>query len=297
MFSAVKWIFTGILLGTALSVGVIYLSATQLAGAGRTNILLMGVDQRPTERGQDPGRTDSMMLLSLNQQSGGAVAVSIPRDLWVTVPGHGEGRINSAYRSGELAKAGNGPELAKRTVAAALGVQVDRYVLVDMKGLRQVVDQIGGVDIDVAERIVDEAFPTDDFGTRRLVIPAGRQHMDGEMALAYARTRHQDSDFGRMARQQQLIAAIRAKLSSPELLTQLPSLWPALSAAVQTDLSTSEFVLLGSRARELSDDRMKKLVIGPDLAAPLTGADGASLLQPGPKLRVAGAEALAEPRS
>jgi LCP family protein required for cell wall assembly len=294
MFTAVRWVFTGVLLGTALSVGVIYLSATQLAGAGRTNVLLMGVDQRPDQRGSDPGRTDSMIMLSVDRKSGSTVAVSIPRDLWVSIPGHGEGRVNSAYRSGELAKAGSGQELAKRTVAAALGTHVDRYVLVDMKGLRQVVDRIGGVDIDVSERIVDEAFPTDDYGTRRLVIPAGRQHMDGETALAYSRTRHQDNDFGRMARQQQVIAAIRAKLSSPELLTQLPSLWSAVSAAVQTDLSASEFVLLGSTARELSDDKMKKLVIGPELATPLTGADGASLLQPTAKLKVAVAEALGE---
>jgi polyisoprenyl-teichoic acid--peptidoglycan teichoic acid transferase len=294
MFAAVRWVFTGLLLGTALSVGVIFLSATQLAGAGRTNILLMGVDQRPDQQGSDPGRTDSMMLLSIDRKSSNVAAVSIPRDLWVSIPGHGEGRINSAYRTGELAKAGSGPDLARRTVAAALGTHVDRYVLIDMKGLQRVVDQIGGVDIDVAERIVDDAFPTDDYRTRRLEIPAGRQHMSGETALAYARTRHQDNDFGRMARQQQVIAAIRAKLSSPELLTQLPSLWPAVSSAVQTDLSTSEYVLLGSTARELSDDKMKKLVIGPELAVPVTGADGASLLQPNARLKSAVAEVLGE---
>ncbi len=194
----------GLVLGITLSVVAILAAAsvTRAAGLGARSftVLVLGTDQRPDERGRDPGRTDSIMLVSTGP-SGGVAMVSIPRDLWVPIPGAGEGRINTAYRIGELNRPGGGAALAQRAVGDALGVHVDRVVLVDMAAVRGIVDQLGGIDVDNPALLVDDAYPTDDYGTKRIEIPAGRQHLDGEMALAYARTRHQDSDFGRMARQ------------------------------------------------------------------------------------------------
>jgi polyisoprenyl-teichoic acid--peptidoglycan teichoic acid transferase len=293
MLGALKWILAGLVIGTGLSLGAVYLGATQFGSGGRVNVLLMGVDQRPDEKGKDPGRTDSMMLLSIDRRTSSAAAVSIPRDLWVPIPAHGEGRVNSAYRTGELAKAGTGPDLAKKTVASALGINIDRYVLVDMRGLQQIIDQVGGVDITVKETLVDDEFPTDDYGTRRLVIPAGRQHMDGATALAYARTRHQDSDFGRMARQQEVISALRARLSSPSGVQMAPTLMSTLPNAVTTDMPPSELLGLASLARSFSDDHLQRLVIGPELTTPVTGADGAALLQPTPRLKPTVAQLIA----
>ncbi len=266
------------------------------ADQGRLNVLLMGVDQRPDEaRGGDPGRTDSMVLVALDRSTPSVAMISIPRDLWVRVPGYGEERINSAYRSGELAQKGSGGELAKRAVADVLGVPVHRYALVDMRGLRQVIDQLGGIDVDVPHTIVDEEFPTDDYGTRRLVIPAGRQHMDGETALAYARTRHADSDFGRMARQQQVLTAIRARATELGVIPRLPTLVGPLLETVRTDLAPAEVLALAALSQRISDDQVKRLVIAPDLVVPSQGEGGAYLLLPTPRLKAAVADLLAAP--
>jgi LCP family protein required for cell wall assembly len=213
--------------------------------------------------------------------------VSIPRDLWVPISGHGEGRVNTAYRSGELSRPGSGGALAERTVSEALGVPVDRYLLVDMSAVKHVVDALGGIEVVVPNEIVDADFPTDDFGTRPLVIPAGRRHMDGQTALAYARTRHADDDFARMARQQQVLAAVRARATDRSNLARIPTFMSTLPSLTKSDLTAAEIGWLVSHAQTLSEERTRRLVIGPDLTAPTTGADGAYLLKPGPGLRVA----------
>jgi polyisoprenyl-teichoic acid--peptidoglycan teichoic acid transferase len=218
---------------------------------------------------------------------GGVSMVSIPRDLWVPIPGHGEGRINTAYRVGELERRGGGPSLAERTVESALGLHVDRYALVDMAGVRDVVDQLGGIEVDNPTILVDDQFPTDDYGVTTITIPAGRQHLNGELALAYARTRHPDSDFGRMGRQQQVIAAILAKLRGPSGVLRAPAVLGVIQKATRSDMTTADYVTLGPSALDLSGDRVRRLVIGPELVTPLTGSDGAALLQPTPKLRSA----------
>jgi LCP family protein required for cell wall assembly len=282
--------FLGVLLGIALSVGAIFAAATVtraggFSGASTFNVLVMGTDQRPDERGLDPGRTDSMMLVSIPRGGSGVSLVSIPRDLWVTIPRHGEGRINTAYRMGELEKPGGGPALAKETVGDALGVHVDRFVLVDMSGVKGIVDELGGIVVDNPETLTDSTFPTDDYGTKSVVIPAGRQQLDGDLALVYARTRHQDSDFGRMARQQQVIAAILAKLHTPDAALRLPALLGVVQRATRTDVSGADMTIVGPAALDLSGDKVHRLVIGPDLVTPLTGMDGAALLQPRPTLQ------------
>ena len=287
----------GLLLGVVLSLGAIFTAASvsRVGGFGGSsfNVLVMGTDQRPDERGADPGRTDSMMLVSLGPS--GVSMLSIPRDLWVAVPGHGEGRINTAYRAGELEGPGRGASLAERTVESALGVHVDRFLLIDMAGVRDMVDQLGGIDVDNPTVLVDDEFPTDDYGIMTIMIPAGRQHLNGELALAYARTRHPDSDFGRMGRQQQVIAAILSKMRGPAGLLRAPLLVGTIQKATRTDLTSADYVSLGPAAFDLSGDRMRRLVIGPDLVTPVTGSDGAELLQTSPRLRTAVAAFLGAP--
>ncbi len=288
-------VMAGLVLGIALSIGAILAAATvsRAAGPGSKtfNVLVLGTDQRPDERGGDPGRTDSIMLVSVGQPGGMAV-ISIPRDLWVPIPGAGEGRINTAYRTGELNRRGSGVALAERAVSEALGIHVDRSVLVDMTSVREIVDQLGGIDIDNPTLLVDDSYPTDNYGTKRIEIPAGRQHLDGELALAYARTRHQDSDFGRMARQQQVLGAILGKLLSPAGLPRLPAVIRVLEQSTQTDLRAFDAALFAPVALHGTGGQVRRLVIGPELATPLTGADGASLLQPSPRLRSAVADFL-----
>src|SRR5262249_37683320 len=155
-------------------------------------VLLMGIDQRPDETGPrgDPGRTDTMLLVSLDFEAHVASMVSIPRDGFVVIPDHGSDRFNAAYTYGEIQHRGSGPELAKPTDASIFDVPVDRYALVDVHSMEAIIDTLGGVTIDVPNRLVDREYPTDDYRTKVVDIPAGQQTMDGVTAVEYARMRH-----------------------------------------------------------------------------------------------------------
>src|SRR4029079_3863949 len=130
-----------------------------------------------------------------------------------------------------------GSQTAKQTVSNLLGQRVDRYVVIGLQGVRDVVDAVGGVDITVGQAIHDDAYPTDDYGFQTVDIPAGRQHMDGDTALKYARTRHQDSDFGRIARPQQVVAAVARAMLNPANWPRVPVVAAAVGQAIHTDLS------------------------------------------------------------
>jgi LCP family protein required for cell wall assembly len=264
------------LLGAILAVGLL-----AVAGPPPRAILLLGVDERPDEQQRGiPGHTDTIAVLVL-QPPGGATLISFPRDLWVTIPGFGEQRLNVAYPLGaQSGQPAGGPRLVERTIAAAFGLSVDRWARVDFRGFAALVDALGGVEIDVPRTLVDETYPTDDYGTRRLVIPAGRQRMDGATALAYVRTRAPDSDFGRVARQQQVLAALREQALMPSGLLRLPGALVALSGAVRSDLSPRETLALLRTLATLPRDRLHPLVIGPDLAPPARTAGGAAVLMP-----------------
>jgi hypothetical protein len=142
--------------------------------------------------------------------------------------------------------------LAKKTVWYALGVPVHNYVRVNFTGFEQLVDAIGGLDIEVAEDIYDAKYPTADYGTMELYIPAGMQHMDGKLALQYARTRHGSSDFARMARQQQVLKTAFQKVLSLDIpLTRIPVVLKLLGSSVQTDLTLQQIVTLVGAARKV----------------------------------------------
>lgn len=222
------------------------------AADGRTNILLMGIDRRPGE--PFISRTDTMMLVSIKPDTEEVSILSIPRDLYVVIPGHGRDRINTAFVYGST---GNNPAggaaLAMQTVEYNLGVPVDHYVLVDFSAVIRTVDTLGGIDVNVPFEIYDPTYPDMNYGYDPLYIPAGLQHMNGETALKYARTRHVDNDFGRAARQQQVILAARDKalsLGVLGLLQDAPRLYQNIEQGVRTNLSLQQMVSLG---RTLSD--------------------------------------------
>jgi LCP family protein required for cell wall assembly len=192
------------------------------------NVLLMGTDSRDDELG--PPRTDTLILLTLDRQSGSAGMLSLPRDLWVPIPGYNMTyKLNTAYAIGEdRGYEGGGPQLVKDTVSNFLGQPVPYYVQVNFHGFIELIDLIGGVDIEVPKTIYDEAYPTADYGVETFYLEAGWQHLDGETALKYVRTRNVDDDYGRAGRQQALIRAVLNKVMSanmiPFLLTKLPAL-------------------------------------------------------------------------
>jgi polyisoprenyl-teichoic acid--peptidoglycan teichoic acid transferase len=248
-----------------------------LLAPGRVVVLVLGSDARPDElRRGVVGRTDTLLAVAADRQLNGLTMISIPRDLWTSIPGHGEERINAAYAFG-------GARTAERTVSDVLGVPVNRSVVIGLQGVRDVVDAAGGVEIDVPRAIHDDAYPTDDYGTMVLDIPAGRQWMDGETALRYARTRHQDNDFGRMARQQQVIAAVRARLLQPTNWWRLPAVLRAVRQATETNLGPLELATLGLVAA--SGDQPERLTLDLTLVEEVRGHDGAYLLRPRPALK------------
>jgi anionic cell wall polymer biosynthesis LytR-Cps2A-Psr (LCP) family protein len=166
------------------------------------------------------------------------------------------------------------------TVTHNFGVPVRHYVRVGFEGFSAVVDAVGGIDVHVEERIVDNAYPTEDYGTTRIEIPAGPQHMDGEMALKYVRTRHASSDFDRAARQQQVVMALARRLSAPQSWLRLPAVALALLEHVDTNLGPVEMLQLSVTALRLGPDGIEHRVIDSDMTRPWTTPTGGAVLLP-----------------
>ena len=256
-------------------------------GTSRLNILIMGIDRRPSETGL-AYRSDTMMLASFDPKTKQLGILSIPRDLYVPIPGYSAPqRINSALALGEQQRAGFGPTLAMQTVQVNLGMGVNSYAVADFTALIKLVDTIGGIDVDVPEPIADYQFPSMSYGYDPLILKAGLQHMDGYTAQKYARTRHGDSDFDRAARQQQVIFAIRDRILSvnslPQLITQAPSLYASVSQNVYTQLSLNQMIQLALWLKDLPADNIHTGVIDQHDVYNYTTPDGAEVLVPYPR--------------
>jgi LCP family protein required for cell wall assembly len=230
------------------------------------NILLLGTDTRPDE---EATRTDAMILVHINRKVGRISLLSIPRDLWVDIPGFGPARVNAAYQIGEKQLGrGYGGALVKETVGNLIGVPIHHFILVDFEGFKKVIDTIGGVKIDVPSTIVDPNYPTEDYRTVSVRFDSGPQLMNGDRALIYARTRHADSDFGRNERQQQVLMAIFDRVREQGLLTQLTSIddyTGALRDYVRTDLTHGDMLRLARLAAGFDKDSIQRYAIGPDM--------------------------------
>ncbi|HVU12240.1 MAG TPA: LCP family protein [Phototrophicaceae bacterium] len=253
-------------------------------GTSRLNLLLMGIDRRPTDTGL-AFRSDTMMLISFDPVSKQLGILSIPRDLYVPIPGYSEHqRINTALPLGEQQRAGFGPKLAMQTVQLNLGMPVNAYVVVDFIAVTRLVDAIGGIDIDVPEPIADYQFPDMNYGYSPLILQAGEQHMDGNTAQKYARTRQGDSDFDRARRQQQVLYAIRDRLLNlntlPQLIVQAPSLYASISNDVYTDLTIDQIIQLGLWLKDLPSSAIHTGVIDEHYTQNYTTPDGAEVLIP-----------------
>ncbi len=235
------------------------LQSPEWSSKSRVTILLLGTDQREGETA--PPRTDTIIVATLDPETKSAGMLSLPRDLWVTVPGHGNDRINSAYELGELQRRGGGPELARKTVEELLGVPVDHYALIGFAGFQKLVDQVGGIVVDVERPIKDNEYPDQDYSLRRIFFQPGLQRLDGEQALWYVRTRHADSDFGRARRQQQFIMGLRRQALQLNLLPKAPSILSALSDTIKTDLRPSEILGLAKLAKDIDAGAVTSRVV------------------------------------
>lgn len=225
-------------------------------GKGRFTVLLMGVDTRPGED-MSTSRTDVMIIMSIDPVTHTGAMLSIPRDLFVPIPGESDlQRINSAFEIGELKQPGGGPKLAMQTVQYNFGIPINSYVIFTFQAVMSLINAVGGIDINVATPINDPQYPDMNYGYDPLYIPAGLIHMDGTLALKYARTRHDDSDFERTHRQQQVILAVRDKVVHlnmlPQLAAQAPILWSQLQGNFATDLTLDQILSLAVYARDIA---------------------------------------------
>jgi LCP family protein required for cell wall assembly len=235
-------------------------------GADRITMLVMGLDYRDWSAGEGPPRTDTMILFTIDPIHRTAGILSIPRDLWVSIPGSDYGRINTAYQIGEgLQLPGGGPALAAKTVESLLGVPVDYYAQVDFGAFVRFIDEIGGVKVTFPETV--KLDPLGDGNTKRF--KAGTYTLPGDLALAYVRLRKTESgdgDFGRAQRQQEVIMAIRHQILSHKMMTTLiskaPVLYEELASGIQTNLGMDDAIRLAWLASQIPEDQIRRGAIG-----------------------------------
>lgn len=253
-------------------------------GESRFTVLLMGLDRRPEETGLSY-RTDTMMLASIDPVTHSIGILSIPRDLYVEVPGYGQlQRINTPMVLGELQQPGYGPRLAMQTVQYNLGMRVHDYVVVDFRAVITIIDYIGGVDIDVPYNISDPQYPNMWYGYDPFYIEAGLHHLNGATALKYARTRHGSSDFQRAERQQQVMYAVRDKILNaemlPQIIIQMPSLLSNLEESIYTGLTVDQIIQLGWYMKDIDTNNIRTGVLAQGYVSGFTTSQGAQVLIP-----------------
>lgn len=258
-------------------------------GKSRVTVLLMGLDYRDWQSGDTP-HSDTMILLSIDPVTRMASMLSIPRDLWVSIPGFDYGRINEAYFNGAAFKLpGGGPELARRTVEQFIGVPVQYYAVIEFNAFIKFIDELGGVQVQPDQPVTIEKFG----GGQRQILEAGKSYtLDGELALAYARERHtQGGDIDRARRQQEVILSIRNRILKfqdlPELIAKAPALYKDLSSGIYTNLNIQEAIQLGMLALQLDTSQIKKGIIDYEMVIPTKSPEGEAILKPIPdKIRV-----------
>jgi LCP family protein required for cell wall assembly len=245
-------------------------------GASRVSMLVMGLDFRDWQAGEGPPRTDTMILFTVDPVNRTAGMLSIPRDLWVSIPGYDYGRINTAYSLGEAYKLpGGGPQLAAATVEELLGIKIDYYAQIDFGAFARFIDEIGGVEVDVTEEL--KLDPLGDGNTKKL--KPGHYNLPGNLALAYVRLRKTEGgDFDRSQRQQQVIMGIRKRILEynmlPMLISKAPTLYNEISSGVHTNLGLDQAIRLAWLAIQIPEENIKKGAIGAGQVAFATSPDG-----------------------
>ncbi len=254
-------------------------------GASRVTVLVMGLDYSDWRAGEGPPRTDTMILLTLDPISNTAGMLSIPRDLWVNIPGFDYGKINTAYQLGEAYKfPGGGPGLAMKTVENLIGVPIQYYAQIDFSVFVRFIDEIYGVKIDIPYEIFVDIYD-DELGLKR--IEPGVQVLPGEYALAYARARNTEgADFDRAQRQQQVIMGIRDRLLEPGMITDLiskaPELYNEFSSGINTNFSLEEVIQLAWLAKGIPSENIYHGIIGEEQVNFGKSPDGLDVLKPLP---------------
>jgi len=257
-------------------------------GYDTVNFLLIGSDRR-SETGST--RTDTMVVAILRPNEGQVSLISIPRDLWVSIPGYDNNRINTAYQVGvSNDHPGGGPGLLKETIEYNLGIRIDHTAMVDFNGFRKIVDTLGGVDIPVScsytdWRLIDPDYNPEIEGNWFLyTVNPGVIHMDGDLALWYARSRQKSSDFDRGRRQQEVLRALFTQALHAGTLTRIPELYANLKDSVETDLGLGDILKLSLYAPKMTNADIRSYYIRPPVVNSWITSGGAYVLSPNPDL-------------
>jgi LCP family protein required for cell wall assembly len=239
----------------------------------RTNLLIVGIDTRPNNPGLQ--NTDTIMMASFNHTTNDTILVSIPRDILVGYPDNPYyfTKINAIYNYCERSNTGTGMQCLADTVQSLTGLTTQYWVLVDVTGMISIIDELGGVDVDVERAFTDYMFPTPDNLYETIHFDAGLQHMDGETAMKYARSRHaqsvEGSDYARARRQQKVVAAAKEKaftldtLKNP--LTIVEMLEELGKSITISDISTEDIRAAIALSDKIEDKNTYNVVLDPML--------------------------------
>ena len=250
---------------------------------GQTNLMLLGIDRR--EGTSWAYRTDTIILVRVDPDSGVAGMLSIPRDLQVAIPGHGEDRINTAnvwgYRKEDPDA---GPALLRVTIESNFDIPIDGYLMIDFDAFVKIVDAMGGIDVDVPKTLHDTRYPdprpADPYAYKTVHFDAGWQHMDGARAVEYARSRMSTTDFDRAKRQQLILLAIRKKALSFGGIAHWPSVATVVMAGIKTDLDLGNLLGLALLAARTDPANVQQVVLEHPLVTSFRRADGAAVQLP-----------------
>lgn len=245
------------------------------------NYLLLGSDTTNSNN----GRTDVIVVVSVNRSVGTVALLSIPRDLYVYIPEYGMGRINSAYGYGELANEGTGYERLTETIKYNLGLDIDGYARLNFNGFRTLVDSLGGIEIAVDCGIQDwrlrepDLDPQVEENWEMFTLPIGFHTFDGDLALWYARSRRTSSDFDRGRRHQVILRAMFRKIRQMGLIEQINDVWGQATEIVETDIALDEMIALGTTALSLRPDQLVSYIFRPTIEAQSWRSPDGALVQ------------------
>jgi LCP family protein required for cell wall assembly len=255
-------------------------NGTDILSGPRINILLLGSDtDEKFSNGSYLAQTD--IVVTIDPASRKVGMLSIPRDFWINVGG-GMHKLDEAFGLGGVA-------LSRLAIFQDFGIPINYYAWVGLDGFIKVIDTVGGVDVDVLHPITDDNYPDDvganahnPFAYKRLYIPPGPQHLSGTEALEYVRSRHADlvGDFGRSARQQQVLGALKTKLDSPDIIGKLSDIAHDLDGYVKTDMQLTDVFKLMNFARGFNLNSIQRVILGPPYSQTGTTPDGISVVFP-----------------
>jgi LCP family protein required for cell wall assembly len=231
--------------------------------------MILGSDYRP----QAGYRTDVLMLIALDKQSGKMSFVSFPRDLWVSIPGYGEQRINTVMQLG-------GYQLLAETLQANFGVYPTQYAMIDMAGFLEVIDVLGGITFET-DSYTGDACETSMDPDRWCEVGPGTVTLDSQWALWYVRARYNSSDFDRMRRTQEVVKAVMDKITSPAGLLKVPELLRIYDTEVESNINPDQVLGLTQLGLDFNaSEDIRRFTIGPDAVTSWTTPDGGAVLLP-----------------